>query len=115
MRPDRPGQLNYIPLPDESSRLQIFKACLRKSPVSKDADIQVLAKHTLKALVGLISQKSLRDANMLSGMTSKRISRGRSRAWKTAWKKEWLRLRNSLLVMVMHGDGDGDGYGNLGG
>uniref|UniRef100_A0A7N0UTI9 Uncharacterized protein n=1 Tax=Kalanchoe fedtschenkoi TaxID=63787 RepID=A0A7N0UTI9_KALFE len=36
----------YIPLPDEESRLQIFKACLRKSPVAKDVDIRVLAKHT---------------------------------------------------------------------
>ncbi|KAJ4840279.1 AAA ATPase cdc48 [Turnera subulata] len=46
MRPGRLDQLIYIPLPDESSRLQIFKACLRKSPVSKDVDLQVLAKHT---------------------------------------------------------------------
>jgi transitional endoplasmic reticulum ATPase len=46
MRPGRLDQLIYIPLPDEGSRLQIFKACLRKSPVSKDVDLQVLAKHT---------------------------------------------------------------------
>ncbi|KAJ4829117.1 premnaspirodiene oxygenase-like [Turnera subulata] len=46
LRPGRLDQLIYIPLPDESSRLQIFKACLRKSPVSKDLDLQVLAKHT---------------------------------------------------------------------
>ncbi|KAI3946669.1 hypothetical protein MKW92_043058 [Papaver armeniacum] len=39
-------RLVYIPLPDEASRLQIFKACLRKSPVSKHVDIQVLAMHT---------------------------------------------------------------------
>ncbi|GFY91036.1 ATPase, AAA-type, CDC48 protein [Actinidia rufa] len=32
-------QLIYIPLPDEYSRHQIFKACLRKSPVSKDVDL----------------------------------------------------------------------------
>ncbi|KAL9381151.1 hypothetical protein Peur_026808 [Populus x canadensis] len=46
MRPGRLDQLIYIPLPDEGSRLQIFKACLRKSPVSKDVDLHVLAKHT---------------------------------------------------------------------
>ncbi|KAI3946668.1 hypothetical protein MKW92_043057 [Papaver armeniacum] len=46
LRPGRLDQLVYIPLPDEASRIQIFKACLRKSPVSKHVDIQVLAKHT---------------------------------------------------------------------
>ncbi|MCL7027923.1 hypothetical protein MKW94_008619 [Papaver nudicaule] len=46
LRPGRLDELVYIPLPDEASRVQIFKACLRKSPVSKQVDIQVLAKHT---------------------------------------------------------------------
>ncbi|KAI3896733.1 hypothetical protein MKW98_009586 [Papaver atlanticum] len=46
LRPGRLDQLVYIPLPDEASRLQIFKARLRRSPVSKHVDIQVLAKHT---------------------------------------------------------------------
>ncbi|XP_050376415.1 cell division control protein 48 homolog E-like [Argentina anserina] len=46
LRPGRLDQLIYIPLPDEASRLQIFKACLRKSPVSKDVDLAVLACHT---------------------------------------------------------------------
>ncbi|KAJ4829056.1 AAA ATPase cdc48 [Turnera subulata] len=46
LRPGRLDQLIYIPLPDESSRLQIFKACLRKSPVSKDVNLQALAKFT---------------------------------------------------------------------
>ena len=46
LRPGRLDQLIYIPLPDESSRLQIFKACLRKSPVSKDLDLATLAKLT---------------------------------------------------------------------
>ena len=46
LRPGRLDQLIYIPLPDESSRLQIFKACLRKSPVSKDVDLTALAKLT---------------------------------------------------------------------
>lgn len=46
LRPGRLDQLIYIPLPDEDSRHQIFKACLRKSPVSKDVDIRALAKYT---------------------------------------------------------------------
>ncbi|CDP16951.1 unnamed protein product [Coffea canephora] len=46
LRPGRLDQLIYIPLPDEASRLQIFKACLRKSPVSKDASLSALARHT---------------------------------------------------------------------
>jgi transitional endoplasmic reticulum ATPase len=39
-------QLIYIPLPDERSRLDIFKATLRKSPVDKNIDMQLLVKAT---------------------------------------------------------------------
>ncbi|MCO5561673.1 hypothetical protein L7F22_015294 [Adiantum nelumboides] len=46
LRPGRLDQLIYIPLPDEASRLKIFQACLRKSPVAKDVDLNVLAHHT---------------------------------------------------------------------
>lgn len=46
LRPGRLDQLIYIPLPDESSRLQIFKACLRKSPVSKDVNLSALSRYT---------------------------------------------------------------------
>ncbi|CAK9137573.1 unnamed protein product [Ilex paraguariensis] len=46
LRPGRLDQLIYIPLPDEASRLQIFQACLRKSPVSKDVDLAALARYT---------------------------------------------------------------------
>lgn len=46
LRPGRLDQLIYIPLPDESSRLQIFKACLRKSPIAKEVDLAALAKFT---------------------------------------------------------------------
>ncbi|XP_061957360.1 cell division control protein 48 homolog A-like [Populus nigra] len=46
LRPGRLDQLIYIPLPDEASRLQIFKACLRKSPVSRDVDLAALARYT---------------------------------------------------------------------
>ncbi|KAL4391468.1 hypothetical protein HN51_012582 [Arachis hypogaea] len=45
--PGRLDQLIYIPLPDETSRrLQIFKACLKKSPISKDVDLSALAHYT---------------------------------------------------------------------
>ncbi|XBJ25126.1 cell division control protein 48 homolog E-like [Triticum dicoccoides] len=46
LRPGRLDQLIYIPLPDVESRLQIFRACLRKSPVAKDVDLNELAKYT---------------------------------------------------------------------
>jgi len=46
LRPGRLDQLIYIPLPDEKSRLNIFKACLRKSPIAKDVDVNFLAKIT---------------------------------------------------------------------
>eukprot|EP00286_Rhodomonas_abbreviata_P025238 CAMPEP_0181291860 /NCGR_PEP_ID=MMETSP1101-20121128/2196_1 /TAXON_ID=46948 /ORGANISM="Rhodomonas abbreviata, Strain Caron Lab Isolate" /LENGTH=520 /DNA_ID=CAMNT_0023396287 /DNA_START=830 /DNA_END=2392 /DNA_ORIENTATION=+ len=46
MRPGRLDQLVYIPLPDRKSRIQIFKATLRKSPLSKEINLEVLAKAT---------------------------------------------------------------------
>jgi len=46
LRPGRPDQLIYIPLPDEKSRLSILKATLRKSPVAPDIDLALLAKNT---------------------------------------------------------------------
>lgn len=46
LRPGRLDQLIYIPLPDEASRLQIFKSNLRKSPVAPDVDLTLLAKYT---------------------------------------------------------------------
>ncbi|XP_071951959.1 transitional endoplasmic reticulum ATPase [Antedon mediterranea] len=46
LRPGRLDQLIYIPLPDEQSRLSILKANLRKSPVSKDVDLDYVAKMT---------------------------------------------------------------------
>ncbi|CAJ0963495.1 unnamed protein product, partial [Mesorhabditis belari] len=47
LRPGRLDQLIYIPLPDEASRVQIFKANLRKTPVSQDIDLTFLAKSTV--------------------------------------------------------------------
>jgi len=46
MRPGRLDQLIYIPLPDLKSRIEVFIAVLRKSPVSKDVDIEFLAGKT---------------------------------------------------------------------
>ena len=46
LRPGRLDQLIYIPLPDESSRLSILKATLRKSPLADDVDLAYLAKMT---------------------------------------------------------------------
>merc|ERR1712150_99625 len=37
-------QLIYIPLPDEASRVSILKSNLRKTPVSKNVDMQYMAK-----------------------------------------------------------------------
>ncbi|MCP9261545.1 Transitional endoplasmic reticulum ATPase [Dirofilaria immitis] len=47
LRPGRLDQLIYIPLPDEASRLQIFKANLRKTPIATDLDLTYLAKTTV--------------------------------------------------------------------
>jgi transitional endoplasmic reticulum ATPase len=45
-RPGRLDQLIYIPLPDYGSRLSVFKAALRKSPVAPDVDLEAMAKST---------------------------------------------------------------------
>jgi len=46
MRPGRLDQLIYIPLPDGESRISIFKANLRKSPIGDDISIEQLADAT---------------------------------------------------------------------
>jgi len=43
-RPGRLDQLIYIPLPDLKSRESIFSACLRNSPLSKEVDLNEMAK-----------------------------------------------------------------------
>jgi len=48
MRPGRLDQLIYIPVPDIESRKSILRANLRKSPVSKDVDLDFLAQMTDK-------------------------------------------------------------------
>lgn len=39
LRPGRLDQLIYIPLPDLPSRVSILKANLRKTPISRDVDL----------------------------------------------------------------------------
>lgn len=46
MRPGRLDQLVYLPLPDQDSRIQIFKACTRKSPLADNIDLEALAERT---------------------------------------------------------------------
>ena len=48
MRPGRLDQLIYIPMPDFESRLGVLRAVLRKTPVSRDVDLQYLAANTEK-------------------------------------------------------------------
>merc|ERR1712022_11256 len=48
MRPGRLDQLIYIPMPDYESRLSILKSVLRKTPISRDVDLQFLAAQTEK-------------------------------------------------------------------
>lgn len=43
LRPGRLDQLIYIPLPDLESRLQIFKASWRKSPIAQNVSITFMA------------------------------------------------------------------------
>ena len=45
-RPGRLDQLVYLPLPDFDSRLAIFKAATRKSPLAADVDLADLAART---------------------------------------------------------------------
>ena len=45
-RPGRLDQLVYLPLPDFDSRLAIFKAATRKSPLAADVDLAALAEAT---------------------------------------------------------------------
>ncbi|KAF8819583.1 hypothetical protein IE077_000802, partial [Cardiosporidium cionae] len=45
-RPGRLDHLLYIPLPDYKSRINIFKAALRKSPLGKEINIEEMAEKT---------------------------------------------------------------------
>ena len=45
-RPGHLDQLIYIPLPDQESRVSIFRANLRKSPIHPSVDIEEMARRT---------------------------------------------------------------------
>jgi len=81
LRPGRLDQLIYIPLPDEKSRMQVFKASLRKSPVSKDVDIGFLAKITSGFSGADITEICQRAAKMaIRECIEKEIKREKERA-----------------------------------
>ena len=46
LRPGRLDQLIYIPLPDLPSRVSILKANLRKTPISRDIDLNFVGTIT---------------------------------------------------------------------
>lgn len=46
IRPGRLDQLIYIPLPDKASRVNVFKAVLRKSPIAPNVNMDFLAELT---------------------------------------------------------------------
>ena len=64
-RPGRLDTLVYVPLPDESSRVGILKAQLRKTPVADDVDINYIASKThgfSGADLGFITQRAVKLA-----------------------------------------------------
>ncbi|KAK9198755.1 hypothetical protein WN944_013941 [Citrus x changshan-huyou] len=93
LRPGRLDQLIYIPLPVEKSRLQIFKACLRKSLVSKDVDLENWPS-LHKDLVGLILQKYVNEhARMQQEKKLRMILEGEKGNNLKLLKMKWLKLR----------------------
>lgn len=64
-RPGRLDTLVYVPLPDETSRIGILKAQLRKTPVADDVDINFIASKThgfSGADLGFITQRAVKLA-----------------------------------------------------
>lgn len=64
-RPGRLDTLVYVPLPNESSRVGILKAQLRKTPVADDVDINYIASRThgfSGADLGFITQRAVKLA-----------------------------------------------------
>lgn len=64
MRPGRLDQLIYIPMPDHDSRLSILKAVLRKTPISKDVDLEYLASQMEKFTGADLTEICQRAAKM---------------------------------------------------
>jgi transitional endoplasmic reticulum ATPase len=64
-RPGRLDTLVYVPLPDETSRVGILKAQLRKTPVAPDVNIEYIASKThgfSGADLGFITQRAVKLA-----------------------------------------------------
>jgi len=83
IRPGRLDQLIYIPLPDLKSREAIFKAALRKAPLSPDIDIEVLAKSThgfsgadITEICVTASKLAIREAIMSEEERLKKVAAG---------------------------------------
>merc|ERR1711935_171012 len=83
IRPGRLDQLIYIPLPDLKSREAIFKAALRKAPLSPDIDIGVLAKSThgfsgadITEICITASKLAIREAIMSEEERLKKVAAG---------------------------------------
>jgi transitional endoplasmic reticulum ATPase len=83
MRPGRLDQLIYIPLPDLESRVSIFKANLRKSPVADDITYQQLADVTdgfsgadITEICQRAAKNAIRDAIVADIERQKRVEDG---------------------------------------
>jgi transitional endoplasmic reticulum ATPase len=83
MRPGRLDQLIYIPLPDRESRISIFKANLRKSPVADDITFEQLADVTdgfsgadITEICQRAAKNAIRDAITAEIERQKRVEAG---------------------------------------
>ncbi|MGC8571800.1 MAG: CDC48 family AAA ATPase [Candidatus Micrarchaeia archaeon] len=63
LRPGRIDKIIEIPLPDEATRLAIFKVHTRRMPIDKDVDLKVLAKAT-ENYTGAEIENVVREAGM---------------------------------------------------
>jgi len=83
MRPGRLDQLIYIPLPDTLSRVSIFKANLRKSPVADDVTVEQLAQVTegfsgadITEICQRAAKNAIRDSIQANIERNKRVEAG---------------------------------------
>jgi len=83
MRPGRLDQLIYIPLPDIESRISIFKAALRKSPLAHDITFEQLAEVTdgfsgadITEICQRAAKNAIRDAITADIERQKRVEDG---------------------------------------
>jgi transitional endoplasmic reticulum ATPase len=83
MRPGRLDQLIYIPLPDRESRVSIFKANLRKSPIDDDITFPQLADVTdgfsgadITEICQRAAKNAIRDAITADIERQKRVEDG---------------------------------------